>query len=110
MQFNYCINSLIYNRLRFILKIGGRNFLRIIGIDETKAADFMVRQVLGKNEIYEVQGFKLKRGRTTRIPILTGEIDPAITSLIKKNVGKGMTVFDLGANFGWFSLIFSKKY
>jgi len=94
--------------VRFILKIGGRNFLHIIGIDEAKAADFMVRQVLGDSETYEVQGFKLKRGRTTRIPILTGEIDPAITALIKKNVHKGMTVFDLGANFGWFSLIFSK--
>jgi len=94
--------------VRFILKIGGRNFLRTIGIDEAKAADFMVRQVLGDSETYEVQGFKLKRGRTTRIPILTGEIDPAITALIKKNVHKGMTVFDLGANFGWFSLIFSK--
>ena len=94
--------------VKFILKIGGRNFLRTIGIDEAKAADFMVRQVLGDGETYEVQGFKLKRGRTTRIPILTGEIDPAITALIKKNVHKGMTVFDLGANFGWFSLIFSK--
>jgi len=94
--------------VKFILKIGGRNFLRTIGIDEAKAADFMVRQVLGDSETYEVQGFKLKRGRTTRIPILTGEIDPAITALIKKNVHKGMTVFDLGANFGWFSLIFSK--
>ena len=94
--------------VKFILKIGGRNFLRTIGIDEAKAADFMVRQVLGDSETYEVQGFKLKRGRTTRIPILTGEIDPAITALIKKNVHKGMIVFDLGANFGWFSLIFSK--
>ena len=94
--------------VKFILKIGGRNFLSKIGIDEVKAADFMVRQVLGDGETYEVQGFKLKRGRTTRIPILTGEIDPAITALIKKNVREGMIVFDLGANFGWFSLIFSK--
>jgi len=101
-------SSIIRPLMRFFLKIGGRNFLRRIGIDETKAADFVVKQVLGDDEIYEVQGFKLKRGRTTRIPILTGEIDPAITSLIKKNVGQGMIVFDLGANFGWFSLIFSK--
>ena len=101
-------SAIIRPLMRFILKIGGRNFLRRIGIDETKAADFIVKQVLGDDEIYDVQGFKLKRGRTTRIPILTGEIDPAITLLIKKNVRPGMNVFDLGANFGWFSLIFSK--
>jgi len=94
---------------KFIVNIGGRQFLNKIGIDETKIADFVVKQVLDENEVYEVSGFKLTKGRTTRLPILTGEIDPAISSLIKQYVKGRMTVFDLGANFGWFSLLMAKQ-
>ena len=91
-----------------LLKLGVRNFVAKLGIDETKLADYFVKQFVNEDGIYEIEGFKLKKGRTTRLPILTGEIEPSQTDLMKKIVKPSMNVFDLGANFGWFTLVLSK--
>jgi len=93
---------------KIFLRMGGRRFFQKVGINETKVADYVVRKVIDSDLTYEVQGFKLKKGRTTRLAILTGEVDPSITKIIKNIVKPGMSVFDLGANFGWFTLVLSK--
>jgi len=93
---------------KIFLRVGGRRFFQKVGINETKVADYVVKKVIDSDSTYEVHGFKLKKGRTTRIPVLTGEIDPSITKIIKNNVKPDMSVFDLGANFGWFTLVLSK--
>lgn len=97
---------------KFLLKIGGRSlsshsspFLPLI----YKTADLVLKGAGLESEIFEIQGFKIKRGRTTRLLILTGESPEQSTiALIKNEVKNGMHVFDLGANIGWFTLIFSK--
>lgn len=74
-----------------------------------KIADFIIKKTNLENEIFEIQGFKIKKGRTTRQLILTGEFhEPSIISIIEKEVKNGMKVFDLGANIGWVTLVFSK--
>jgi len=93
---------------KFLLKLGVRNFILKLGIDETKIADYFVKKIIKEGDIYEIEGFKIKKGRTTRLPILTGEIETSQTTLIKQIVKPGMNVFDLGANFGWFTLVLSK--
>lgn len=101
-------NSLGKLFFRFILKLRIRKIFEKLGIDETRVADYFVKQFMDEDEVYEVDGFKLKKGRTTRLPILTGEIEPSQTHLMEKIVKPGMTVFDLGANFGWFTLVLSR--
>jgi len=91
-----------------LLKLKIRKLIKKMGIDETKFADYFVGQFMNEDGIYQIDGFKLKKGRTTRLPILTGESEPSQTELMKKIVKPGMIVFDLGANFGWFSLVLSK--
>jgi len=91
-----------------LLKLKIRKLIIKLGIDETKFADYFVKQFMNEDGIYEIDGFKLKKGRTTRLPILTGVIEPSQTKLMEKIVKPGMNVFDLGANFGWFSLVLSK--
>jgi len=93
---------------RLFLKIGGRKILHSIGIDETKLADDFVKRATGNNRFIEIHGLKIKKNRTARLTILTGENEPSTTSIVEKEVKTGMTVLDLGANFGWFSLICSK--
>jgi len=101
-------NSLGKIFFKFLLKLRIRKMLEKLGIDETKVADYFVKQFMDEGGIYEINGFKLKKGRTTRLPILTGEIEPSQTDLMEKIVKPGMIVFDLGANFGWFTLVLSK--
>ncbi len=109
---NYNANSIKLNLAKFIfkplLKPRMREFIKKLGINETKIADFFVKKIITEEGIYEIDGFKLKKGRTTRLPILTGEIEKSQTALIKQIVKPGMNVFDLGANFGWFTLVLSK--
>jgi len=109
---NYSADKIKLNLVKFIfkslLKLRIRNFILKLGIDETKIADYFVEKIVNEDDIYEIDGFKIKKGRTTRLPILTGEIEKTQTSLIKKIVKPGMNVFDLGANFGWFTLVLSK--
>ena len=93
---------------RFFLKIGGRKILHSIGIDETKLADDFVKRAMGNNGFIEIHGLKIKKNKTARLTILTGENEPSTTSIVEKEVKTGMTVLDLGANYGWFSLICSK--
>lgn len=93
---------------KYLLKLRIRKLIARLPVDETRIADYFVGKLMDENEIYEIQGFKLKKGRTTRLPILTGEVEPSQTTLMKKIVKPGMTVFDLGANFGWFTLVLSK--
>jgi len=93
---------------KFLLKLRIRKIIEKLGIDETKIADYFVKQFIDEGDTYEINGFKLKKGRTTRLPILTGEIEPSQTDLMEKIVKPGMVVFDLGANFGWFTLVLSK--
>jgi len=59
-------------------------------------------------EFLRCKALKLKKGRTTRISILTGEFEPSTTELIKNEVDEGMIFFDIGANIGWYSLLCSK--
>jgi len=74
-----------------------------------KIGDFVLKISAPKDGIYEIQGFKIKLGRTTRFLPLVGEFSESSTiELIRKEVQKGMHVFDLGANIGWFTLVFSK--
>ena len=91
---------------KILLKIGG-NYLRH-SPTMYKFADKIVKKMATSNEVFEIQGFRMKRGKTTRLMILTGEHEPATTDLIKSIVKPGMSVFDLGANIGWFTLILSK--
>jgi len=94
---------------KFAMKLGGRKILRTMGIDETKLADKFVKSVTPSNGILEVNELKIKANETARMTILTGENEPSTTSLIKKELKPGMLVLDLGANFGWFTLISSKN-
>lgn len=91
---------------KILLKIGG-DYLRY-SPTMYKFADKIVKKMLTGNEVFEIQGFRMKRGKTTRLMILTGEHEPATTDLIKLIVKPGMHVFDLGANIGWFTLVLSK--
>ena len=72
-----------------------------------KIADKVVESI-SKDEFFEIQGFKIKRGKTTRKLFLTGDYEQVTTSIIKDEVKQGMRVFDLGANIGWFTLVLSK--
>jgi len=72
-------------------------------------ADKLIESSTSKNQIFEIDGFKVIRGRTTRHLFLVGEShEPHVTKLIEKTVKKGNIVFDLGANIGWHTLRFSK--
>jgi len=72
-------------------------------------ADELIEISTSENQIFEIDGFKVMRGRTTRHLFLVGEShEPYITKLIEKRVKKGDIVFDLGANIGWHTLRFSK--
>jgi len=93
---------------RSLIKLGIRKLIVSLGINETKIADYFVKQLIEEGGIYEIDGFKLKKGRTTRLPILTGEIEPSQTNLIKKLSNQECMFFDLGANFGWFTMVLSK--
>jgi FkbM family methyltransferase len=94
---------------KVLLKFGKRFFLssRFVQVSR-KIADLALKNSLEEGEICEIQGFKIKRGKSMRYLILAEEYEPAETNLIKKYVKPGMTVFDLGANIGWFTMILSK--
>ena len=73
-----------------------------------KIADVLVNRVTSENGIFEIEGFKMKRGRTTRYMVLTGKYEEGTMDLMKKEIKSGMNVFDLGANIGMFTLLSSK--
>lgn len=102
-------SNLIRSVFKFLMSVGG-NFFRspYLAPLSYRFADFFVKRFLGTDEVFEIGGFKMKKGRTSRLSILTGEIEPATTDLINNEVKVGMNVFDLGANIGWFTLLFSK--
>ena len=102
--------KLIKHLVKFLLK-GGGHFIKYSRGTPLfyRLADLLVAFVSSQEEVFEIDGFKIKKGRTTRLMILTREPpEPATTNLIKKNAKPNMVVFDLGANAGWFTLIFSK--
>jgi len=101
--------KLIQSFSRVFLRIGGRRFLRMIGIDETKLADIFLKQMSENNEIIHIHGLKIKKSKTTRLSFLTGENEPEVTEILEKELKDGMKILDLGANFGWFTLIAAKK-
>ncbi len=71
-------------------------------------ADYFVKKSLSSDETFEIEGFKMKRGRTTRLAVLTGEFEPSVSTLMKKEIKEGMIAFDLGANIGCFTVLLSK--
>jgi len=73
-----------------------------------KIADMLVKRITSENGVFEIEGFKMKRGRTTRYMVLTGEYEEGLMVLMKKEIKLGMNVFDLGANIGVFTLLASK--
>ena len=94
---------------KFLNKIGGKFFLTpSIAPITYKITDFLIKIMFEKDGTFEVNGFKVKRGRTTRFAILTGEYESSTIKLIKNEIKKGMKVFDLGANIGLFTLHFSR--
>jgi len=101
--------KIIRKTFRFIKKVTDSLFrstaISTIGYP---IADFFVKIAIGNKEIFEMHGFKIKKGRTTRISILTGEFEPSTTKLIKNEVKEGMVVFDMGANIGLYSLLCSR--
>lgn len=101
--------KLIRSVCKFLIRIGGGFFTSSLVSPMTYGvADFFVKRLLGNDEIFEIQGFKMKKGRTSRAIILTGDFEPSTTDLMKRLVKEGMHVFDLGANIGWFTLLLSK--
>ena len=94
---------------KIFLKFGKGLFLssRFVQMSR-KIADKALENSLANDEICEIQGFKIRRGKSMRYLILAEEYEPAETDLIKKYVKSGMIVFDLGANIGWFTMILSK--
>ena len=92
---------------KILLKIGKNFFLssRFVQISK-KIADLVLKSV--DDEIFEIQGFKIKRTKNMRYLILAGDYETSETNLTKKLVKPGMTVFDLGANIGWFTLVMAK--
>jgi len=101
--------KLVKSLTKFLLSKGMGNVISHSPLRSSmyKIADYILKDAYPENEVFEVQGFKIKRG-TTRKLLLAGDIYPSMTALIKKEVKKGMYVFDLGANIGWFTLLFSK--
>lgn len=94
---------------KFLLKLGGRFFLSSSMVSSSrKIADFVLKSAISEDRILELQGFKIKLGDATRYLALVGDYEPSVTNLLKKEVKQGMYVFDLGANIGWFTLVFSK--
>lgn len=73
-----------------------------------KIADYVLKNAISEDRILEIQGLKIKLGNATRYLALVGDYEPAVTNLLKKEVTQGMHVFDLGANIGWFTLVFSR--
>ena len=95
--------------LKFFMKIGRNLFKNEITRPLSYAlADFYIGRTLGENGIFEFQGFKVKKGRTTRIAILEGTSEPFTIFLMKNKVKPAMNVIDIGANIGLFTLILAK--
>jgi len=92
---------------KIFLSLGGRRILRSMKIDETKIADNLVKRATGNNVIIEIHGIKIRKSKTARLTILTGENEPSTTALIEKELKTGMNFLDIGANYGWFTLISS---
>ena len=94
---------------KFLLKIGKKFILSSSLVQVSrKIADLALKNTIPDNEVFEIQGFKMKIGKATRYLLLAEDYEPSTTKLINKEVKNGMRVFDLGANIGWFTLVFSK--
>jgi len=98
--------------MRSIFKIIGKVGEKIPGWTHHpltyKIADMLVNRITSENGIFEIHGLKMKRGRTTRYMVLTGEYEEETMNLLKKELKPEMIVFDLGANIGIFTLLASK--
>jgi len=93
---------------KIVVKIGERIPGLIHHPVTYKIADVLVNRIASENGIFEIEGFKMKRGRTTRYMVLTGKYEEGTMDLMKKEIKSGMNVFDLGANIGMFTLLSSK--
>ncbi len=95
--------------LKFFVKLGRKLYGNGIAHSlAPKIADFYINNFLNKNKIFEFQGFKIKKGRTTRVAILEGTTDPSIENLMKNKIKPGMNVIDIGANIGLMTHMASK--
>jgi len=80
---------------KIFLSIGGRSILHLMNIDETKIADNLVKRSMGKNTIIEIHGIKIRKNKTARLTILTGENEPSTTALVEKELKSGMSFLDI---------------
>ena len=100
--------KIIHFVFKLLLRLHMRKLITELGFDETVFAENFVNKIIGQEETYEIEGIRLKKEGKTRLYMLTGVMEPSQTDLMKKIVKPGMNVFDLGANFGWFTLVLSK--
>ena len=73
-----------------------------------RIADLFANYVVDESGFFKIEGFKMKKGKTTRFSILTEQIEPSTINLIKNYVKKGDFVIDIGANIGLFTVVLSK--
>ncbi len=100
--------KIIHFVFKLLFRMRMRKLITELGFDETVFAENFVNKIIGQEETYEIEGIRLKKEGKTRLYMLTGVMEPSQTDLMKKIVKPGMNVFDLGANFGWFTLVLSK--
>jgi len=102
--------KLIQKLSSILIKLGLDSIISTNSSSVYRIANFLVNQSVSPDEILEIEGFKIKKGRTTRYVILTGTLgEPDIVNLIKNKVNEGMIVLDVGANIGIITLLLSKQ-
>ena len=71
---------------KIMLKVGKKFFLSSKFVQTSRRiADLVLESV--DEEVFEIQGLKIKRGKSMRYLILAEEYEPSETNLIKKLVG-----------------------
>lgn len=94
----------LFDIVRFLVRIApkGKSFIINAGL-----------RVLGTQYggVITVQGFRFRIDRIhalNRSIFFLGIYEPAMTATIKEIVRPGMIAFDVGSNFGWYTLLLSK--
>jgi FkbM family methyltransferase len=73
-----------------------------------RVADTLVKQSL-KSKFVEVQGNKMFLDNEDSLDLTMNDVhEPLETDIVKKETKRGYTVLDIGANIGYYTLIFSK--